>query len=61
MLKGTPIGKTSVDCETAQKVNKEISEGIHPESESLEAAVIAHTLLCAKCQKVLFEQEDAKN
>ena len=60
MLKGTPIGKTPVSCEIAQKINKQISEGIHPKNESLEAAVIAHTLLCEKCRKILLEQEDIK-
>ena len=49
MLKGIPLEKTKVTCEVAQKINQEIVKGVHPEDEYLEAAVIAHTLICANC------------
>ena len=50
MLKGIPLEKTKVTCEVAQKINHEIVKGLHPEDEYLEAAVIAHTLICANCR-----------
>ena len=61
MLEGIPIEDTEVSCEFAQKVNHEIVVNqIHPESARIEAAVIAHTLLCDICKsKFLEEAKDA--
>lgn len=60
MLKGIPV--TGVPCETAQKINHEIVQGIHPEDGNIESAVIAHTLLCENCRNIfLNEAEQAKD
>lgn len=51
---GIPLEKTKVTCEVAQKVNQDIVNGIHPEDQNLEAAVILHTLLCETCNKIFL-------
>jgi hypothetical protein len=58
MLKGIPIEDTAVSCEFAQKVNHDIIVNhIHPEDGNVEAAVIAHTLLCDVCKRKFLEEE----
>jgi len=56
-LVGIPFESIRVTCEVAQKINHEIAwERKHPEDEYLEAAVIAHTLLCETCRNIFLEE-----
>lgn len=59
---GIPLKNTQVTCEVARKVNFDIvMNGIHPEDNSLEAAVITHTLLCVSCNKYFLALDREKS
>ena len=58
---GIPLKNTQVTREVARKVNFDIvMNGIHPEDNSLEAAVITHTLLCVSCNKYFLALDREK-